>query len=90
MSRRLLDAHSDLKMPNFSCPINLGLASTVPVPGVVIDGASMRLALARTSSTSGVNYIAGTRKFGIRSGASRPMIVATFEDKEGGSSCPNV
>jgi len=36
--RRLLDAHSDFEDAEFLLPINLGLASTVPVPGVVIDG----------------------------------------------------
>jgi len=65
-----------LKMLEFLLPINLGLASTVPVPGVVIDGGrqSMRLAcwLNKLNQWRSITLLV-PRRIGIRSGTCRPM-----------------
>jgi hypothetical protein len=75
-----------LKMPEFLLPINLGLASTVPVPGVVIDGGRQSMRLARwlqQAQPVALNYIAGTPGgLVLEAGLVDRWIVATFEDKE--------
>lgn len=75
-----------LKMPEFLLPINLGLASTVPVPGVVIDGGRQSMRLARwleQAQPVALNYIAGTPEgLVLEAGLVDRWIVATFEDKD--------
>ena len=75
-----------LKMPEFLLPINLGLASTVPVPGVVIDGGRQSMRLARwlqESQPVALNYVAGAPAgLILEAGLVDRWIVATFEDKE--------
>ena len=75
-----------LEMPEFLLPINLGLASTIPIPGVVIDGGrkSMRLAMwLAESKPISLNYIAGSPDgLVLEAGLIDRWIVATFEDQE--------
>jgi len=75
-----------LEMPEFLLPIDLGLASTVAVPGVVIYGGrqSMRLASwLREASPVSLNYIVGEPAgLVLEAGLADRWIVATFEDKE--------
>lgn len=75
-----------LQMPEFLLPINLGLASTVPVPGVVIDGGRQSMRLARWLQEArpvALNYIAGAPDgLVLEAGLVDRWIVATFEDKE--------
>ncbi len=75
-----------LKMPEFLLPINLGLASTVPVPGVVIDGGRQSMRLARWLQESRpveLNYVAGAPAgLILEAGLVDRWIVATFEDEE--------
>lgn len=75
-----------LQMPEFLLPINLGLASTVPVPGVVIDGGRQSMRLARWLQEARpvvLNYIAGAPDgLVLEAGLVDRWIVATFEDKE--------
>lgn len=75
-----------LKMPEFLLPINLGLASTVPVPGVVIYGGRQSIRLARwlqEAQPVALNYVAGSPGgLVLEAGLVERWIVATFEDKE--------
>lgn len=75
-----------LNMPEFLLPINLGLASTVPVPGVVIDGGRQSMRLARWLQNVrplALNYIAGEPGgLILEAGLIDRWIVATFDDEE--------
>jgi hypothetical protein len=75
-----------LKMPEFLLPLNLGLASTVAVPGVVIYGGRQSLRLARwlqEARTVALNYITGAPSgLVLEAGLIERWIVATFEDQE--------
>jgi RNA-binding protein Tab2/Atab2 len=75
-----------LHMPDFLLPIHLGIASTVPVPGVVIDGGRQSMRLARwiqDSQPVALNYIAGAPDgLVLEAGLIDRWIVATFEDRE--------
>lgn len=75
-----------LEMPEFLLPINLGIASTLPVPGVVIDGGKQSLRLARWIQESrpvALNYIPGAPDgLILESGLVDRWIVATFADRE--------
>ncbi|MFE1745764.1 Tab2/Atab2 family RNA-binding protein [Coleofasciculus sp. H7-2] len=75
-----------LEMPEFLLPINLGLASTIPVPGVVIYGGRQSMRLARWLQEArpvSLNYIAGAPDgLVLEAGLVDRWIVATFEDKE--------
>ena len=75
-----------LQIPEFLQPINLGLASTVPIPGVVIYGGrkSMRLAQwLKESNPVSLNYMAGTPDgLVLEAGLVDRWVLATFEDKE--------
>lgn len=75
-----------LEMPEFLLPINLKLASTVPVPGVVIDGGRQSMRLARWLQDSrpvALNYVAGEPAgLVLEAGLIDRWIVATFEDQE--------
>ncbi len=87
----LVDAFSDrmipiLSMPEALLPLNLGLASTVPVPGVVIDGGrqSMRLAswLQQAKPVS-LGYTPGAPDgLVLEAGLADRWILTTFEDAE--------
>ncbi len=75
-----------LETPSFLLPINLGLASTVPIPGVVIYGGRKSMFLARWLKESrpvALNYIAGAPDgLVLEAGLVDRWIVATFEDEE--------
>ncbi|NJK73546.1 MAG: DUF1092 family protein [Oscillatoriales cyanobacterium RU_3_3] len=75
-----------LEMPELLLPLNLGLASTIPVPGVVIDGGrqSMRLAMwLQDAKPFSLNYIAGAPDgLILEAGLADRFVVATFEDSE--------
>jgi hypothetical protein len=75
-----------LQMPEFLLPLNLGLASTVPVPGVVIDGGRQSMRLARwlqDVQPVSLNYIPGAPDgLILEAGLVDRWVVATFEDKE--------
>jgi len=75
-----------LDMPEFLLPINLGLASTIPVPGVVIYGGRQSMRLARWLQESrpvALNYVAGEPAgLILEAGLVDRWIVATFEDQE--------
>lgn len=75
-----------LQMPQYLLPINLGIASTTPIPGVVIYGGRKSMLLARWLGESrpvSINYIAGNPDgLVLEAGLIDRWIVATFEDKE--------
>ena len=75
-----------LDMPDFCLPINLGLASTVQIPGIVIYGGRQSMRLARWFQEIRpveLNYIAGAPDgFVLEAGLVDRWIVMTFEDKE--------
>lgn len=75
-----------LKMPEFLLPINLGLASTVAVPGVVIYGGRQSMRLARwlaDARPTALSYVAGEPAgLVLEAGLVDRWIVATFADKE--------
>ncbi|MBW4544711.1 MAG: Tab2/Atab2 family RNA-binding protein [Symplocastrum torsivum CPER-KK1] len=75
-----------LQMPEFLLPINLGLASTAPVPGVVIDGGRQSMRLARwlqEAKPVALNYMAGAPDgLILEAGLVERWVVATFEDTE--------
>ncbi|MFB2876637.1 Tab2/Atab2 family RNA-binding protein [Floridanema aerugineum] len=75
-----------LEMPEFLLPINLGIASTLPVPGVVIDGGKQSLRLARWIQESrpvALNYIPGAPDgLILEAGLVDRWVVATFADEE--------
>lgn len=77
-----------LEMPEYLLPINLGLASTLPVPGVIIYGGRLSMRLARWLQQAhpvAVNYIAGAPDgLVLEAGLVDRWIVATFEDKQVG------
>lgn len=74
-----------LEMPTLLLPLNLGLASTVPVPGVVIDGGRQSLRLARWLQEArpvALNYMAGAPDgLILEAGLAERWVVATFEDQ---------
>jgi len=75
-----------LEIPEFLLPINLGIASTLPIPGVVIDGGRQSLRIARWIQESrpfALNYISGTPDgLILEAGLVDRWIVATFADQE--------
>ncbi|MBW4669380.1 MAG: Tab2/Atab2 family RNA-binding protein [Cyanomargarita calcarea GSE-NOS-MK-12-04C] len=75
-----------LQVPDFLKPINLGLASTTPIPGVVIYGGRQSMRLARwlqDVSPVSLSYIAGAPDgLVLEAGLSDRWVVVTFEDKE--------
>lgn len=82
-----------LHIPEFLKPINLGLASTLPVPGVVIYGGRRSLSLARwlqQVSPVALNYIAGAPDgLVLEAGLQDRWIVATFDDAEVATAAKN-
>ncbi|MEZ2275606.1 MAG: Tab2/Atab2 family RNA-binding protein [Microcoleus sp.] len=75
-----------LEMPTSLLPLNLGLASTVPVPGVIIDGGRQSMRLARwlqDANPFSLNYIAGAPDgLILEAGLADRFVVATFADDE--------
>jgi hypothetical protein len=75
-----------LEMPEYLLPIHLGLASTTPIPGVVIYGGRQSMRLARWLQQVHpvtLNYVAGAPDgLVLEAGLVDRWIVATFEDKE--------
>lgn len=75
-----------LHMPEFLLPINLGLPSTISVPGVVIDGGRQSLQLARWLQNARpvtIDYVAGNPSgLVLAAGLVERWIVATFDDSE--------
>ncbi|MBW4687480.1 MAG: Tab2/Atab2 family RNA-binding protein [Komarekiella atlantica HA4396-MV6] len=75
-----------LHMPEFLKPMNMGLASTIPIPGVVIYGGRQSLPLARwlhQARPVALNYISGAPDgLVLEAGLVDRWIVATFEDSE--------
>ncbi|MCL1471080.1 Tab2/Atab2 family RNA-binding protein [Argonema antarcticum] len=75
-----------LEMPDFLLPINLGISSTVAVPGVVIDGGKRSMQIARWIQEShpvSLNYIQGTPDgLVLETGLNDRWVVATFADEE--------
>ncbi len=75
-----------VEMPNDLMPVKLGLASTVSVPGVVIDGGRRSLPLARWLQAAhpiSLTSISGAPDgLILEAGAVDRWIVATFDDPE--------
>jgi hypothetical protein len=75
-----------LQMPEFLLPLKLGLASSLAVPGVVIDGGRKSMQLARwlqEAKPVSLNYIAGAPDgLVLEAGLVDRWVVATFEDNE--------
>lgn len=75
-----------LQMPEFLLPLKLGIASSVLIPGVVIDGGRQSMQLARwlqDAQPVSLNYIAGAPDgLILEAGLVDRWVVATFEDKE--------
>jgi RNA-binding protein Tab2/Atab2 len=75
-----------LEMPDFLLPLNLGLASTVRIPGVIIDGGRQSMKLARwleNVKPVALNYLQGKPDgLILDAGLVERWVVATFEDKE--------
>ncbi|MDZ8024262.1 MAG: Tab2/Atab2 family RNA-binding protein [Nostoc sp. DedQUE01] len=75
-----------LHIPEYLKPINLGLASTIAVPGVIIYGGRRSMHLARWLQQArpvGLNYISGPPDgLLLEAGLVDRWIVATFEDSE--------
>jgi hypothetical protein len=75
-----------LQIPEYLQPINLGLASTVPIPGVVIYGGRQSMRLAKwlqAANPVSLNYIAGAPDgLILEAGLADRWILATFEDEE--------
>lgn len=75
-----------LEMPEFLLPINLGIASTTSIPGIIIDGGRQSMRLSRwiqNAQPVALNYIAGTPNgLVLEAGLVDRWVVATFEDRE--------
>lgn len=75
-----------LSMPDFLLPLNLGIASTVAIPGVVIYGGRRSLQLARWLQQElpvSLNSVAGEPSgLVLEAGLADRWIVATFADPE--------
>jgi len=75
-----------LQIPDKFLPFNLGLASVVSIPGIVIDGGKKSMQLARWLAEVqpfSCNYIAGSPDgLILESGLVDRWVMATFEDTE--------
>jgi hypothetical protein len=82
-----------LEMPESLLPLNLGLASAVPVPGVVIDGGRQSMRLARwlqEARPGALHYLAGAPDgLVLEAGLADRWVVATFEDREVAAAAAN-
>lgn len=75
-----------LEMPESLLPIQLGIASTSPIPGVVIDAGRLSMRLARWLQEAhpvALNYVAGAPDgLILEAGLVDRWVVATFDDPE--------
>ncbi|NES83903.1 MAG: DUF1092 family protein [Moorea sp. SIO2B7] len=78
-----------LEMPEYLFPINLGIASTIPIPGVIIYGGKQSMRLARwleEAKPFTLNYIiteiGASGGLVLEAGLADRWILATFEDSE--------
>lgn len=75
-----------VEIPEALQPFNLGLASTVPISGVVINGGRQSMQLARwlqNADPVAINYIAGQPDgLILEAGLADRWVVATFDDTE--------
>jgi hypothetical protein len=75
-----------LDMPESLLPLNLGLASTIAVPGVIIYGGRQSMQLARwlqTAQPVALNYVPGELAgLVLEAGLAERWVVATFSDRE--------
>jgi hypothetical protein len=75
-----------LHIPEFLQPINLGLSSPLPIPGVIIYGGRRSMHLARWLQQAvpvGLNYITGMPNgLVLEAGLADRWIMATFTDSE--------
>jgi hypothetical protein len=90
----IIEAFSDrpipiLSLPEYCFPLNLGLPSNLPIPGIIIYGGKQSLKLAQwlqEVNPDSINYIITTvgESGGIilESGLTDRWILATFEDQE--------
>lgn len=87
----VIDAFRDrlipfLNLPHELQPLNLGLASTLPIPGVVFDGGRRSRQLAQwlqDAQPVSLNYIAGAPDgLILEAGAVDRWILNTFDDPE--------
>jgi hypothetical protein len=90
-AKDIVDGFSDrpipiLEMPDFLYPINLGLPSTVRVPGIVINGGRQSMQLARWLAENqpvSLHYIPGSPDgLILEAGLLDRWVLATFEDAE--------
>ncbi|AFZ30685.1 protein of unknown function DUF1092 [Gloeocapsa sp. PCC 7428] len=82
-----------LNMPPALMPLQLGLASNIAIPGVIIYGGRQSMRLARwlqEANPVSLNYIAGAPDgLVLEAGLVDRWIVATFEDREVSTSAQN-
>ena len=75
-----------LEMPQFLLPINVGIASTTIIPGIIIYGGKSSMRLARWIQENEIYYIdymqAETGGLVLESGLVDRWIIATFSDTE--------
>ena len=75
-----------LAVPEFLLPLNLGLSSTLPIPGVVIDGGRQSMKLARWLEAAQpyfLKYVSGDPDgLILEAGLVDRWVVATFSDRE--------
>lgn len=75
-----------LHIPEYLTPINLGLASTISVPGVIIYGGRQSMSLARWLNQAvpvAVNYVAGQpHGLVLEAGLGDRWVLVTFADSE--------
>lgn len=75
-----------LEMPEFLIPLQLNLASTQPIPGVVIDGGRQSMQLVRwlqRAKPVALNYIPGEPDgLILEAGLVERWVLATFTDRE--------
>ena len=88
---QLVDAFQDrpipiLEMPEILLPLSLGLASDLPVPGVIIDAGRRSMKLAQWLQQVhpvALNYMAGSPDgLILEAGLAERWVMATFEDLE--------
>ncbi|NEP04861.1 MAG: DUF1092 family protein [Okeania sp. SIO2G4] len=75
-----------LSVPEFLLPLNLGLSSTLPIPGVVIDGGRQSMRLAKWLEAAQpyfLKYVSGDPDgLILEAGLADRWVVATFSDQE--------
>ncbi|NES72478.1 MAG: DUF1092 family protein [Okeania sp. SIO2D1] len=75
-----------LAVPEFLLPLNLGLSSTLPIPGVVIDGGRQSMRLAQWLEAAQpyfLKYVSGDPDgLILEAGLVDRWVVATFSDRE--------